>query len=105
MELDAITEADGRAAARALVAGRARVVAEEAREVLRVAHWADLHAVSSGSAVPGTERVRAYGGAGTPGVAEFAVVELDLSPVSRTVSVWRSCRRVGGVVKAFELDR
>jgi hypothetical protein len=33
------------------------------------------------------------------------LVEDDLYSVSRTVSVWRSCRRVGGVVKAFELDR
>ena len=80
-------ETDGQAAADALVANHARLVEAEAAELALAAHWADLHdehtlsagagaGSGSGRVLPGTERARRFGGAGTPLVAEFAAAEL-----------------------------
>ncbi len=87
MELGWIAGTDGQAAADALVSNHARLVEAEAAEFVLAAHWADLHdehtlttgsgsGSGSGRVLPGTERARRYGGAGTPLVGEFAAAEL-----------------------------
>ncbi len=76
----------GQQCADALVAEVARERASAARRLLLVGQWAVLHNGDSveqrygvgGRLLPGTEQARAYGGAGTPEVAEFAVHELAL---------------------------
>jgi hypothetical protein len=53
--------------------------AAEVDELLCAAHWADLHGSLdglAGPAFPGVERLVAYGGEGTPELAEFAPAEL-----------------------------
>jgi hypothetical protein len=91
MELGWIAGTDGQGAADALVANHARLVEAEAAEFVLAAHWADLHdedtltagtgtrigpGSGSGRVLPGTERAKAFGGDGTPWVAEFAAAEL-----------------------------
>ncbi len=98
MELGWIEETDGQGAADALVANHARLVEAEAAEFALAAHWADLHDESTltsgtgaGRVLPGTERAKQYGGAGTPLVGEFAAAELGCllgrSPVAAATLV------------------
>jgi hypothetical protein len=66
-----------------------RVVAE-CRLLEMAAHWADLH---SGPADPSErevagERLRTPGGAGTPGVLEFAAAELGAQLETTTYAAW-----------------
>ncbi|MGZ8741474.1 MAG: hypothetical protein ACXWXO_00985, partial [Nocardioides sp.] len=83
MELGWIDGTDGQAAADALVLNHARLVEAEVAEFVLAARWADLHdgrslenGTGSGRKLPGTERAKRYGGAGTPLVGEFAAAEL-----------------------------
>ena len=83
---------DGRGLADALDANHRATVGRQAFELLLVAGWADVHNEDSvptdaaGRVLPGMETARAYGGDGTPLVAEFATAELapllGVSPVS-----------------------
>ncbi len=83
MELEWIDETDGQSAAAALVENHARLIEAEVAEFVLAAHWADLHddrsiaaGAGSGRVLPGSERVKQSGGAGTPLVGEFAAAEL-----------------------------
>ena len=73
---------DGRGLADALDANHRAGLGRRAFELLMVAGWADVHNEDSvptdgdGRVLPGMERAKAYGGDGTPLVAEFATVEL-----------------------------
>ena len=86
MEAMAIDALGGQQCADALVAEVARERASAARRLLLVGQWAVLNDGDSiparhdaaGRLLPGTEQARAYGGDGTPDVAEFAVHELAL---------------------------
>lgn len=62
----------------AVADARRRAWALEAESVLLCAHFADLHAVASTArpGLPGAEELDFPGGDGTPGVAEFAHLEL-----------------------------
>ena len=77
--LDAV---DGQGLADALDANHRVVLGRQAFELVMVAGWADVHNEDSvptdaaGRVLPGMERARAYGGDGTPLVAEFATAEL-----------------------------
>ena len=84
--------ADAAAACEALVAEQAAVRVADARRIVLVAHWLDLHAPvehpdapdnspttpggAGGRVLPGTERYVPSGADGTPLVAEFACAEL-----------------------------
>ncbi len=83
-----IGELGRQGAADAAVAVRARQLLAGCERLVLAAHWADLHAEVSGpgpapgpgevarSLLPGGERMRRFGGDGTPEVAEFAAAEL-----------------------------
>ncbi|HET7326909.1 MAG TPA: hypothetical protein VFJ14_06430, partial [Nocardioidaceae bacterium] len=66
----------------AIEAWHAERLERETREFCAAAHYADLHHPETlarrahGRVLPGTERPRQLGGAGTPAVAEFAAAEL-----------------------------
>ncbi|HET6653603.1 MAG TPA: DUF222 domain-containing protein [Nocardioides sp.] len=64
--------------AAALVSNHATLVEAECRELVLAAQWADLHPLSSGTVLPGTERCKRYGGDGTPFAGEFAAAELGV---------------------------
>lgn len=83
-ELDA-----GRAALLAAELHRARVVAE-CRLLEVAAHWADLHSRPTDPQLRRVagERERVPGGAGTPGVQEFAAAELGALLETTTGSAW-----------------
>ena len=77
--LDAV---DGQGLADALDVSHRVVLGRQAFELMMVAGWADVHNEDSvptdghGRVLPGVERARAFGGDGTPLVAEFATAEL-----------------------------
>ncbi|HET6653572.1 MAG TPA: hypothetical protein VFH10_13085 [Nocardioides sp.] len=73
-----VDDLERRAVADALVSNHASLVAAECRELVLAAQWADLHPMSSGTVLPGTERARRYGGDGTPFAGEFAAAELGV---------------------------
>jgi hypothetical protein len=62
----------------ALVASHVELLEVEARQFVLAAQWADLHPMSSGTVLPGTERAKRYGGEGTPFAGEFAAAELGV---------------------------
>ncbi|HET6653764.1 MAG TPA: DUF222 domain-containing protein, partial [Nocardioides sp.] len=66
------------AVADAIVESNAALLEVEARQFVLAAQWADLHPMSSGTVLPGTERARRYGGDGTPFAGEFAAAELGV---------------------------
>ncbi|HET6653523.1 MAG TPA: DUF222 domain-containing protein [Nocardioides sp.] len=66
------------AVADALVSNHATPVEAECRELVLAAQWADLHPMSTGTVLPGTERCKRYGGDGTPFAGEFAAAELGV---------------------------
>ncbi|QNN53281.1 hypothetical protein [Nocardioides mesophilus] len=78
----------GQQCADALVANRARLLRAEAEELVLAVRWAELHGAPDDpdavidrlarGLVPGSERFRRAGGAGTPEVAEFAAAELGV---------------------------
>jgi hypothetical protein len=83
MDTTVITGLDGQQTAQVLVSNHAALVEAEATELQLAAHWAMLHnpdtlagGSGSGRVLPGTERVKRYGGVGTPRVTEFAAAEL-----------------------------
>ncbi len=56
------------------------------------AHWADLHselARATSPLLPGSEQLVRFGGAGTPGVAEFAPAELGVVLATSTTAAER----------------
>ncbi len=75
-------------------AEQARTVAEQAevRLLQTAAHWADLHseiARGTGPTLLGCEQLIRFGGAGTPGVAEFAPAELGVVLATSTTAAER----------------
>jgi hypothetical protein len=77
-DLDALDEA---AVLTAAAGFRAVADRAEARLLQAAVHFADLNheprqRIETGEILPGLERTKVYGGAGCPGVAEFAPVEL-----------------------------
>ncbi|HET6654323.1 MAG TPA: DUF222 domain-containing protein, partial [Nocardioides sp.] len=64
--------------AAAIVESNAALLEVEARQFVLAAQWADLHPMSTGTVLPGTERARRYGGDGTPFAGEFAAAELGV---------------------------
>jgi hypothetical protein len=82
MDATWIDELDGQQAADAVVSIQDRLVQTEVEQFVLAAHWADLHApdavtgVGAGGVLPGAERVKRYGGDGTPEAGEFAAAEL-----------------------------
>ena len=78
-----------------VVAARAVAEGAEVRILCDAARWADLHRAlehtDTGVSLPGTEQLVSLGGAGTPGVAEFAPAELGavlgMSPGAAAVLV------------------
>jgi hypothetical protein len=62
----------------ALVSNHRSLIESECRELVLAAQWADLHPMSSGTVLPGTERAKRYGGEGTPFAGEFAAAELGV---------------------------
>ena len=79
IDVDPVEGLDRAAAARAVADGHRFIVAEETQLFRLAAHWADLHhpdaKIIDGYVLPGTERAKRYGGAGTPAVSEFAPAE------------------------------
>ncbi|MDQ3615621.1 MAG: hypothetical protein M3393_03150 [Actinomycetota bacterium] len=79
LETGRIDDLDGDAACDAVAAAHRELLTAEARMLGLAVHWADLHngdAVDAGGkALPGMERARRLGGAGTPRVAEFCTAE------------------------------
>ncbi len=78
MPMEPVDDLERQAVADALVSNHAALVESECRELVLAAQWADLHPTSSGTALPGTERSRRYGGDGTPFAGEFAAAELGV---------------------------
>ncbi len=75
-------------------AEQARTVVEqgEVRLLQTAAHWADLHselARATSPLLPGSEQLVRFGGAGTPGVAEFAPAELGVVLATSTTGAER----------------
>ena len=56
-----------------------RLNAVLAEQLRLAAHWADLHGDVDACSIPGAERLVAFGGDGTPEVAEFAAAELGVA--------------------------
>ncbi len=73
-----VDDLERQAVADALVSNHSTLVESECRELVLAAQWADLHPTSSGTALPGTERSKRYGGEGTPFAGEFAAAELGV---------------------------
>ncbi len=82
-DMDAIADLDAEAACAAVVATQAELREREWRELVLAAHWATLHDPDTlpdrdGPVLPGSERAKRAGGAGTPQITEFACAELGL---------------------------
>src|SRR5690348_3493084 len=77
-----LDQLDGQGMADTLAGNARATFGRQAFELLLVAGWADLHNAdtvatdASGRVLPGMEQAKAYGGPGTPLVAEFATAEL-----------------------------
>ena len=61
-----VDDLERQAVAAAIIESNATLLEVEARQFALAAQWADLHPMSSGTVLPGTERARRYGGDGTP---------------------------------------
>ncbi len=83
---DTSTAVDAQQAADLVAASHAAMVEHETRLVLLAAHWADLHSVVTAPGRRGGDRLRPYGGPGTPDVSEFAAAELGLLQHTTTTS-------------------
>ena len=87
-----VDDLERQAVADALVESTAALLEVEARQLVLAAQWADLHPMSSGTVLPGTERSRRYGGDGTPFAGEFAAADLGVL-LGRSHDAAATCER------------